>query len=62
MVDWWELVPLLQGVGYQGDYAMEDFLTPNTSKEAAIHHLTEARQEFGAICIDCGDHDNRVAN
>ena len=62
MVDWWELVSLLQGIGYGGDYAMEDFLTPRTDKEAAIHHLTEARQEFGAICIDCGDHDHRIDN
>ena len=46
MVDWPILIALLQQNQYAGDYAIEDFLTPNTSKPAAIAHLSEVHTQF----------------
>jgi sugar phosphate isomerase/epimerase len=49
MVDWSEMLALLDGIGYCGDYAMEDFLTPRGDKAQAQRHLTAARLELEAI-------------
>lgn len=49
MVDWNELISLLEQNQYAGDYAMEDFLVPNTDKESAIAYLRQARSEFHDI-------------
>lgn len=46
MVNWSELISLLTQSQYSGDYAIEDFLTPNSSKDAAIDYLTWLRLEF----------------
>lgn len=49
MVDWAELILLLTRNHYYGDYAIEDFLVPNGSKQAAITYLTWAATEFGEL-------------
>lgn len=49
MVNWGELVWLLTRNKYQGDYAVEDFLVPNNSKEAAINYLSWIESEFSEI-------------
>jgi sugar phosphate isomerase/epimerase len=46
MVDWLGLIALLKRNHYAGDYAIEDFLAPTTSKPAAIAYLTRARAQF----------------
>lgn len=46
MVSWSELILLLTHQGYLGDYAIEDFTTPNNSKQSAIRHLSWARLQF----------------
>jgi sugar phosphate isomerase/epimerase len=46
MVDWPDLIGLLKRNHYAGDYAIEDFLAPNTSKVAALAYLTRARSQF----------------
>jgi sugar phosphate isomerase/epimerase len=46
MVDWLDLITLLKRNHYDGDYAIEDFLTPNTSKPVAIAYLTRVRSQF----------------
>lgn len=51
MVDWHELIFLLGQNQYAGEYAMEDFLVPNTSKDAAIAYLTQARVEFNDLYL-----------
>lgn len=51
MVDWNELISLLQQNGYTGDYAMEDFLVPNADRESAITYLRQARTEFHEIFL-----------
>jgi sugar phosphate isomerase/epimerase len=43
MVDWHEMVALLNAISYRADYAIEDFLTPRMDKLRAIEHLAEAR-------------------
>lgn len=49
MVNWAELVCLLENNRYSGDYAIEDFLVPTTSKLAAIAYLSWVRNEFSEI-------------
>ena len=46
MVNWPDLIALLKRNHYAGEYAIEDFLAPNTSKLAAIAYLTKARSQF----------------
>ena len=46
MVNWAEIISLLTQNQYQGDYAIEDFLTPSSSKPSAINYLTWVRAEF----------------
>lgn len=50
MVDWCELVSLLDQNQYSDDYAMEDFLVPNQDKDSAIAYLSQARAEFHDVC------------
>jgi hypothetical protein len=45
-VNWPDLIALLKRNHYTGEYAIEDFLAPNTSKLAAIAYLTKARSQF----------------
>lgn len=49
MVNWAELILLLNHDQYSGDYAIEDFLVPNNSKQAAITYLTRVRSEFSDL-------------
>lgn len=49
MVDWAELIFLLESNHYFGDYAIEDFLVPNNSKEAAIVYLSEVQSKFSKL-------------
>ena len=49
MVDWRELIALLEGVGYTGDYAIEDFLAPRQDKRLAIEYLARLRREFESL-------------
>jgi len=49
MVNWSEQIRLLERNGYQGDYAIEDFLVPNNSKKAAIDYLTHLLFEFSDL-------------
>lgn len=46
MVDWPELIGLLTECGYSGDYAVEDFLAPSQTSQAAIQYLSWVRSEF----------------
>ena len=46
MVDWPDIVTLLKQNHYAGDYAIEDFLTPSTSKPATVAYLARARSQF----------------
>ncbi|MBD2215307.1 sugar phosphate isomerase/epimerase [Nostoc linckia FACHB-104] len=49
MVNWPELICLLNRNRYSGDYAIEDFLVPNHSKQAAIAYLCSVHNEFHKI-------------
>jgi sugar phosphate isomerase/epimerase len=49
MVDWSELIALLDGIGYIGDYAIEDFLTPRQDKRQAIEYLARLRRDLKAL-------------
>jgi sugar phosphate isomerase/epimerase len=49
MVDWAELILLLESNHYSGDYAIEDFLVPNTSKAVAIVYLSRLHSEFSQL-------------
>lgn len=49
MVNWSEQIRLLERNGYQGDYAIEDFLVPNNSKESAIDYLTNLQFQFSDL-------------
>lgn len=49
MVNWAELISLLLSNRYSGDYAIEDFLVPNHSKQAAIAYLVSVHNEFSKI-------------
>ncbi|PSB28755.1 sugar phosphate isomerase/epimerase family protein [Chlorogloea sp. CCALA 695] len=49
MVNWSELICLLKRNLYSGEYAIEDFLVPNNSKQAAIAHLRSVHTEFSKI-------------
>ena len=49
MVNWAELICLLQSNQYSGDYAIEDFLVPNNNKQAAIAYLSWVNNEFCEI-------------
>ncbi|MBW4615053.1 MAG: sugar phosphate isomerase/epimerase [Desmonostoc vinosum HA7617-LM4] len=49
MVNWPELICLLEHNRYLGDYAIEDFLVPNYSKQAAIAYLSWVNEEFSEI-------------
>lgn len=52
MVNWSELICLLKRNLYSGEYAIEDFLVPNNSKQAAIAYLRSVRTEFSKIYED----------
>lgn len=60
MVDWNELVSLLEQNQYHGNYAMEDFLVPNTDKESAIAYLRQARSEFRDIYLRASNAEQAV--
>lgn len=62
MVDWEELVALLEQNHYRGDYAMEDFLVPNTDKASAIAYLRRALTEFCDIRLRRGDSAQRAVS
>jgi sugar phosphate isomerase/epimerase len=49
MVNWPDLIGLLKQNHYEGDYAIEDFLTPNVSQPATIAYLTKLRTQFSQI-------------
>jgi hypothetical protein len=49
MVDWAGLIVLLKNNHYSGDYALEDFLVPNSSKAAAIAYLNWVQSEFSRL-------------
>jgi sugar phosphate isomerase/epimerase len=49
MVNWPDLIGLLKQNYYDGDYAIEDFLTPNISQPATIAYLTKLRTQFSQI-------------
>lgn len=49
MVNWAELLPILTQCRYQGEYAIEDFLTPSNTKQAAIEYLSWVRSEFEEV-------------
>ncbi len=46
MVDWRHLLTLLDGNGYHGAYALEDFLVPQDSIDGAVAHLVQQRDCF----------------
>jgi len=48
MVDWPQLLQLLDARGYRGMLAMEDFLVPR-SYDAALEHLTALRREAALL-------------
>jgi sugar phosphate isomerase/epimerase len=48
MLDWWELLRLLNELGYCGMFAMEDFRVPNNLAEA-ITHLKDLREEIRVL-------------
>jgi len=54
MVNWSEMIGLLDGIGYSGDYAVEDFLTPRGDKTEAQSHLSAARLELAALTERAG--------
>jgi sugar phosphate isomerase/epimerase len=49
MVNWAELICLLNKIQYTGDYAIEDFLVPSYSKQSAIAYLSWVNDEFCEI-------------
>jgi sugar phosphate isomerase/epimerase len=49
MVNWAELICLLERNHYSGDYAIEDFLVPNNNKHSAIAYLSWVGNEFSEI-------------
>lgn len=57
MVDWTELLSLLEKNQYQGDYAIEDFLTPRHDKKSAINYLSESKTQFNRLY-----HSARIIN
>lgn len=44
MLDWPYLIFLLKQAGYQGDYAIEDFLAPCDCEERAVSYIQNARK------------------
>ena len=50
MVNWPEIIGLLDGIGYAGDYAVEDFLTPRNNVNDASRHLEGIRTDLK--CLD----------
>jgi len=59
MVQWPYLASVLEKVGYQGQYAMEDFLAPGHSKEAAMSYLRTAGTDFREILSAASGRDAR---
>ena len=53
MVDWTHIISLLMKNNYQGEYAMEDFMTPDSERNAAVAHLLDARADFCRIYEAC---------
>ncbi len=54
MIDWLELTTLLNQTGYEGDYAIEDFLAPQENAKNTIKHiknLTETLQQMVDVRI-----------
>jgi sugar phosphate isomerase/epimerase len=49
MVNWPELLGLLKQNHYNGDYAIEDFLTPNVSQPATTAYLAKLRAQFSQL-------------
>ncbi|HLP89631.1 MAG TPA: sugar phosphate isomerase/epimerase [Nostocaceae cyanobacterium] len=49
MVNWAELICLLNSLQYSGDYAIEDFLVPKYNKQSAMAYLSWVNDEFSEI-------------
>lgn len=49
MVDWANLILLLNRNQYSGNYAIEDFLVPKHDKKAAINYLNSVQAEFSEL-------------
>jgi len=49
MLDWSNLVLLLNKVGYKGDYAIEDFCMPGNNKPEAKKYISQFQKDFEEI-------------
>jgi sugar phosphate isomerase/epimerase len=52
MIDWVELTSLLNQAGYQGDYAIEDFLAPQDYAKNSIEHIKNLRETLQEMLED----------
>lgn len=52
MIVWSDLVRLLNQINYQGNYAIEDFLIPQDTKENAIKHITDMRERMEEMLVE----------